>query len=75
MLNNKKCYLYLALIFLIFSPLKAAQLPVEAYSSLPVMSMVRISPDGGRIAFRAVRNEEDYLIAVSYTHLTLPTIA
>ena len=91
---KKQSPLSLLLLLLCLSTIKASELPIEAYSALPVMSMVRISPNGDRIAYRAVRSDEDYLVIkdiasdkivgglmlgdinpVSYTHLTLPTIA
>ena len=54
--------LFLSFILFCLIPVKATQLPVKAYSALPVMSMVRLSPNGDRIAYRAVQNEDDYLI-------------
>ena len=54
--------LFLSFILFCLIPAKATQLPVKAYSALPVMSMVRLSPNGDRIAYRAVQNEDDYLI-------------
>ncbi|MEL0037230.1 MAG: prolyl oligopeptidase family serine peptidase, partial [Gammaproteobacteria bacterium] len=59
---KKQSPLSLLLLLLCLSPIKASELPIEAYSALPVMSMVRISPEGNRIAYRAVRSEEDYLV-------------
>ncbi|NNJ71805.1 MAG: hypothetical protein HKP09_01350, partial [Enterobacterales bacterium] len=33
---------------------ETVKLPLEAYSAMPVVSMLRISPDGSRIAYRSL---------------------
>ncbi|MCU4675048.1 prolyl oligopeptidase family serine peptidase [Catenovulum sp. 2E275] len=39
-------------------------LPLEAYAALPEASLVRISPDGNRIAYRYVQSNKDYLVVM-----------
>ena len=41
---------------------ETAKLPLEAFSAMPVVSMLRISPDGSRIAYRSLVKDSDYLI-------------
>ncbi len=40
----------------------AEELPIEAYSALPSMSLVTISPEGDRFAYRAVVNDADVML-------------
>lgn len=54
----------LSLFLYIISSLVQANnhLPIEAYGALPEVSMVRISPNGERIALRYAKNEQDLLV-------------
>ncbi|MEM9058669.1 MAG: hypothetical protein AAGD86_14420, partial [Pseudomonadota bacterium] len=36
--------------------------PLEAYAALPVVSMLRVSPDGTRIAFRQITDGQDLVV-------------
>ncbi len=45
-----------------FTQIKASDLPLEAFSDMPLISLVRISPDGDRIAYRSLVDNEDYLL-------------
>ena len=60
----KNCYVSLSLLFSLCLSIQhnAGELPLEAFSDMPVISLVRISPDGDRIAYRALVNNQDYLL-------------
>lgn len=53
------------LLFLLVAPAMAGSLPpLEAYGSLPSVSLMTLSPSGNRVAYRRTTSEQDVILVV-----------